>query len=145
MQYTPENEPVIYRTGIHWGIFILPAFLFVVSVALLGNREPSIKMMGTLILLAFFLPTLIAALLYKLTTTFTLTDRRVHIKTGLIARHTLETLLPKIEGIEVSQGIFGRIFGYGTVVITGTGGSHRPFKGIENPMEFRRQVQEQLS
>jgi hypothetical protein len=50
-------------------------------------------------------------------------------------------LLPKVEAIQVDQGILGRIFNYGTITIVGTGGTKEPFRGIAKPLEFRRQVQ----
>jgi uncharacterized membrane protein YdbT with pleckstrin-like domain len=76
---------------------------------------------------------------------FAVTNKRVLIKVGFIRRHSLELLLQKVEGIGVDQGIVGRIFGYGTIIVTGTGGTKEPFKNIENPLEFRKQVQQSIS
>jgi len=53
-------------------------------------------------------------------------------------------LLSKVEEIAVSQGVGGRILGYGTLVIVGTGGSKEIFMLMADPLEFRRQVQEQI-
>ena len=74
---------------------------------------------------------------------FGVTNRRVLIKVGFIRRRSLELLLSKVEGIGVDQGIPGRIFGYGTIIVTGTGGTKEPFRNITAPMEFRKTVQEQ--
>jgi len=38
----------------------------------------------------------------------------------------------------------GRLLGYGTVVIHGTGGTPEPFVKIAHPSEFRREVQQQI-
>jgi uncharacterized membrane protein YdbT with pleckstrin-like domain len=76
---------------------------------------------------------------------FGVTNRRVLIKVGFIRRHSLELLLPKVEGIAVDQGILGRILGYGTIIVTGTGGTKEPFRNIAAPMEFRKMVQQQTS
>jgi uncharacterized membrane protein YdbT with pleckstrin-like domain len=65
----------------------------------------------------------------------------VLIKIGLIRRHSLELLLQKVEGIGVDQSLAGRILGYGTITVTGTGGTRESFQRISRPMEFRRQVQ----
>jgi hypothetical protein len=54
---------------------------------------------------------------------FILTNKRIVIKTGLLSRHTFEVLLTKVEAIGVSQSLFGRILGYGDILITGTGGA----------------------
>jgi hypothetical protein len=56
-----------------------------------------------------------------------LTSRRVIIKVGLISRRTIEMNLERIESIGVDQGIFGRIFGYGTITMIGTGGTKEPW------------------
>ena len=79
------------------------------------------------------------------TSVFVVTDQRVLIKVGWIQRRSLETLLAKIEGIGVEQGLAGRLFGYGTISITGTGGTHERFDKIADPMRFRKQVQEQIA
>lgn len=76
---------------------------------------------------------------------FGVSTKRVLMKTGFISRHSLETLLSKVESISVYQGMMGRLFGFGSIIISGTGGSKEFFFGIRDPMEFRRQVQEQIS
>ena len=76
------------------------------------------------------------------TTELAITDRKVIAKYGFISRQTIEILLPKIESVRVHQGIFGRIFNYGTVIISGTGASQAPIKGISDPLIFRRQFME---
>jgi hypothetical protein len=63
----------------------------------------------------------------------------------VIRRHSLETLLSKIESVAVEQSILGRTLDFGTIVISGTGGSKEPFHRIAEPMQFRRQVQEQIA
>ena len=76
---------------------------------------------------------------------FAITNKRVLIKVGLIRRHSLELLLQKVEGIGVDQGILARILGYGTITISGVGGTKEAFRVISNPLEFRRQVQASLA
>jgi uncharacterized membrane protein YdbT with pleckstrin-like domain len=75
---------------------------------------------------------------------FAVTNKRLVIKTGLVYRETLELVLTKLETIGVDQTIPGRIFNYGTIVVTGTGGTKEPFKDIAKPLEFRKHVQSQL-
>ena len=76
---------------------------------------------------------------------FAVTNRRVMIKLGFLHRRTVETMLSKIEGISVEQGLAGRVFDFGTITVTGTGGTHETFERIASPLEFRRQVQGQLA
>ena len=81
---------------------------------------------------------------YK-TSEFAVTDKRVVIKVGWIRRRTLETMLSKVEGIGVDQSLTGRALGYGTIEVTGTGGTREEFTRIADPLEFRRQVQAAIS
>lgn len=52
-------------------------------------------------------------------------------------------LLPKVESNGVDESIFGRMLGYGTVIVRGTGGTFETFDKIAHPNELRRQVQQQ--
>lgn len=79
-----------------------------------------------------------------ITSEFAVTDKRVLGKVGFIERESDETLLSKIEAIAVDQGVLGRVLGFGTVTITGTGGTQEVFSGIAEPLEFRRQIQSQI-
>lgn len=67
------------------------------------------------------------------------------MKVGVIRRSSIELLLDKIGGLEVDQGILGRILGYGTVTVHGTGGTKSPFRNMEAPFEFRDGAQEQIA
>ena len=59
---------------------------------------------------------------------------------GLISRKTDDMRLTKIEGIQVKQGIFGRILGYGTVVFQGTGSGNVTMDYVPNPVELKKTV-----
>jgi uncharacterized membrane protein YdbT with pleckstrin-like domain len=66
------------------------------------------------------------------------TTKRVIVKHGFITRHTVEMNLNKVESIQVEQGLLGRLFNFGTLIVSGTGASHAPLAGIADPMEFRK-------
>ncbi len=77
-------------------------------------------------------------------TEMAVTNRRVVIKTGVVSRKTIEMLLNKVESVEVSETAFGRMLGYGTIVVIGTGGTPEPFHKVAHPLVFRSQVQQQI-
>ena len=62
------------------------------------------------------------------TTEIAVTSHRFIRKTGLFSLHAEEISLPNIEGVQVKQSFWGRLFGYGQVRIEGTGVDH-----IETP------------
>lgn len=80
---------------------------------------------------------LVAYLRYK-TTELAVTNKRVIAKFGFISRRTVEINVSKVESIQVQQGILGRIFNYGSLVISGAGTPQAPISGISDPMSFRR-------
>ena len=78
------------------------------------------------------------------TSEFAITNKRVIVKEGLIYRDTLELNLQRVESVSVDQSLMGRMLGYGTITIIGTGGTREMFHRIAHPLEFRKAVQEQL-
>lgn len=136
-----NEETVVYRSKLHWIVFRWTILVLAITFVMISAEgiEPAIG--------GFLLAAIIGALNFITysTSEFGVTNKRVLIKVGLIKRHSIETLLSKIEGIQVNQGIIGRILGYGTIVITGTGGTREPFAMIASPMEFRKKVQEQIA
>lgn len=83
----------------------------------------------------------LALIRYK-TTELAFTNKRVIAKFGFISRYTVELNIAKVESIQVEQGILGRIFNYGTLVISGAGNPQAPIIGISKPMAFRRAFME---
>lgn len=69
------------------------------------------------------------------------TNKRVIVKRGIISRKTEEMKLNSIETVELNQGVLGRIFGFGDVKVTGRGISDVLFKGIDEPMTVKRQIE----
>ncbi|HEY7569328.1 MAG TPA: PH domain-containing protein [Gemmatimonadaceae bacterium] len=139
------GERVKYRVHLHKLIFILPVLFALLAIAgAVFAFAASIAWLGVALLLLGAIPFLITLVRYR-SSEFAVTDKRVIIKVGFIKRRTLETMLGKVEGIGVEQGILGRLFGFGTITVTGTGGTKEPFPNIARPLEFRRQVQGQVS
>lgn len=72
---------------------------------------------------------------------FVITDRRCIIKEGIITVSVLDMALDKCEGIAFSQGLWGRLLNYGSILAT-TGGVTNKFSGIDKPYEIRNQLNE---
>ena len=69
------------------------------------------------------------------------TNKRVIFKTGIISRKTEEMKIKSIETVEIYQGIIGRIFGFGTIKITGRGVSELILKSIDDPISVKKQIE----
>jgi hypothetical protein len=66
------------------------------------------------------------------------------IRVGRLSKKTIELFLNKVESIGVEQSVWGRILGYGNVVVRGNGGTAESFEKLASPLEFRRQVQQHM-
>jgi membrane protein YdbS with pleckstrin-like domain len=140
------GERIVYRARLHWTIFLASIVVVLLGVALaivLQVVQPAYSYAG-LGLAGVGLLLAIGPAVRYITSEFAVTDKRVLGKVGFIERESDETLLSKIEAIAVDQGVLGRVFGFGRVTITGTGGTQEVFSHISEPLEFRRQIQSQI-
>lgn len=80
----------------------------------------------------------LAAFIRYKTTELAVTSKRVVAKSGFISRQTVELNIQKVETVQVRQDVLGRIFNYGSLVVSGAGIPQAPIPGISAPMEFRR-------
>jgi hypothetical protein len=69
------------------------------------------------------------------------TNRRVVRKTGIVSRQTEELRLASIETIDLRQTTWGRVFGFGDVVLTGRGESAMIFARLAHPLEAKRAIE----
>jgi uncharacterized membrane protein YdbT with pleckstrin-like domain len=136
MSYVAEvlqpGETLRFRTNIHWFVYLKALLALVVGLLLLGwyyaeGESAFILLFGGVVFTLTGLVLAIPAWLRRFATEVAVTDRRVIYKTGLIQRHTIEINIDKIESADVDQSILGRIFGFGSITIRGTG------EGVEPP------------
>jgi uncharacterized membrane protein YdbT with pleckstrin-like domain len=119
--------------------------LFFVGIFLFGvDKSGGVgAVLGTIaVLLAIF--SLIQALITRASTELAITSKRVIAKMGLIKRNTVERNHSKVESFNVDESILGRILGFGTLIINGTGRGMTPIPSIESPLEFRRNAMEAI-
>lgn len=146
MSYIDENllpdEHVVYRAQLHKIIFARAALVLIVGVVLLFF--PTLTQARTVVLVIGVL-LLVPPFVAYLTTELGVTNKRVIVKSGFIRRRTIELLLRQVEAISVDQGLLGRLLGYGSITLTGTGGVREVFHQVREPLELRRRIQGQIA
>lgn len=140
------NERVLYKTRLHWVLF-LPSALVVLggvllTVLLWRVPEPPWLWYGGAIVIVAGGTWAFVHFVELMTSEFAVTTTRLIFKVGLIARYTTELLLAKVESIGVTQGLLGRILNYGDLTVTGTGGAKEVFRRVRDPIGFRNHVQQ---
>ena len=169
MGYVDRNlvpgETLLYRTRHHWLVLMGPFFggllLLVPGIALMveaiatrdsaglavgsATISPKVMVVSGVVLVAAAIIIFSYGVAKRNATEMAVTNRRVLIKTGMTSRRTLDLMLSRVESIGVEETAAGRVLGYGSVVVRGTGGTPEPFLMIAHPQEFRRAVQEQIA
>jgi len=152
-----DGESIIYETRLHWIVLIVPVLLGLlfgltgVAMLVLSGRTAADQtvahesMMGAgAVLLVVALFFIARGVLVRNATEMTVTNKRVFVKVGMAARRTIELLLSRVESIGVEETMMGRMLGYGTVIVHGTGGTPEVFNMVAHPLEFRTRVQQQI-
>jgi uncharacterized membrane protein YdbT with pleckstrin-like domain len=140
------GETLVYLTSLHWLVYLRAIELLILAVAsAIGSAFVSNDYALALQALAALLGLLaliagLHALIRRASTELAVTDRRVIYKAGVLRRHTMEMNRSKVETVGVDQSILGRILGYGTVIVRGTGGSFEPIPFIGEPLTFRSHI-----
>ena len=148
-----SNERIVFRGTVHW-IFLAKTILtmclcfipgtFIFFKALeIGEEVGVLIAFGFVLYLIFLIDVCLAVLDWK-TTEAVVTTKRVIWKTGIVRKKTFEILLPKVEGAAYHQGIIARMFGYGNIAVSGSGGSKNMFGRLTNAIEFKKHIQDQI-
>jgi len=141
-----DDETLVHVTRLHAIVLLVPAMLVSVlagTISILYDFEIAWYIVALLLLIAAV--RLLDRLVLYLTSEFGVTSKRVLGKTGLIRLKTVDIVLAKVEAIRIRQSILGRIFDFGEVFVTGTGGTVEILSFIPDPVEFSKVIQEQLS
>lgn len=137
------GEEIQYRARIHYFLFVEPSCLLMVGGFILCDVSvPIMKWLGITVLF-LGLVSLLQRIFVKVGSLLIVTNRRVILKTGIIRRRVAELVLNKCEGLQATQSVTGRIFGFGTLVVT-TGGATNCYYFVGKPFDFKRAVNIQI-
>jgi uncharacterized membrane protein YdbT with pleckstrin-like domain len=142
-----DDEEIVDLARFHW-LYNLRAWLALLVplaglIAAYAYADPmvreSLMIVAAALVIAGFV-VFLSMMIHKWTTEIGVTSTRFVKKTGFISLKTQEIALRNIEGVNVSQSIMGRLFGYGTLRIEGTGDDHVDIPNIADPVGFRRAI-----
>lgn len=141
-----DNEKVIIFAKINSLILILPKLIIpIFFIIALFNTDFSNPNIGYqieilyLIIIVISSLSLIKTIIDVLTTELGTTNKRVIGKKGLFKTISLDAPLNKINDIEITQNLLGKIFKYSTIQIS-TSSSKYYFRYIKNANDFKNQT-----
>ncbi len=166
-QTLTDNEELIHIGRFHW-MYTLKAVMsivwgvifsiaFIVGViyfkqnymdgfqsssvrGMIGEIHPGVRLM-TFFIFVIGILRFAQMMVIKATTEIAVTTSRLIYKRGLVARHVGEMSIDRIEGVNVLQSLFGRLFDYGRLAIRGMGVGEVVLPPIDNPLLFRRAIE----
>jgi uncharacterized membrane protein YdbT with pleckstrin-like domain len=93
--------------------------------------------LGVVVFLVLFAIALLVGFVRRVATVYTITNQRLRIQTGLLARRVQQTRIDRVQNVNTSQGVADRVLRVGTVDFdtAGTDDSEFRFVGVSSPAE----------
>jgi uncharacterized membrane protein YdbT with pleckstrin-like domain len=131
-----EDEKIIFEGHPSWRstlAFYFKGLLVVAGIALVGVLVTSVSVI-LWVLLGLALVVL-AGFVKRMTTVYTITNQRLRIKRGFIARQVQQTRIDRVQNVNTDQSVLERILQVGTVDFdtAGTDDSEFKFAGVSQP------------
>jgi uncharacterized membrane protein YdbT with pleckstrin-like domain len=110
-------------------------------VTRIGGHSVSVPWVSAAVLVVFVV-VLVWGLIRRIATTYTITNRRLTIRSGLLSRELHETRLERVQNVNSRQRLLERMLGVGTVDFdTAAGAAYDfSFRGVEDPGAIVRTV-----
>ena len=130
------DEKIIFEGHPSWRAtlaFYLRGLLIVAGIALVGVLVTSVSVI--LWVLAGLALVVLAGFVKRMTTVYTITNQRLRIKRGFIARKVQQTRIDRVQNVNTDQSVIQRILQVGTVDFdtAGTDDSEFKFAGVSQP------------
>ena len=123
-----EGEHVVVSTRTHVKALLVPALWLIVVAAVAGfvssftgragKAQPLLLAVVWLLALLVLLWLVVRPFLSWLTTTYTVTNRRLITRTGVLSRRGHDIPVPRISDVAYEHGLVDRMLGCGTLIIS---------------------------
>ncbi len=142
-----SGERVIYQGHPSWRAiigFYLKGALVGAAAGVLAGLIDSSTGLAILVFVVVLAITVLVGFIKRVATVYTITDRRLNIKVGIVARKVQETRLQRVQNVNYNQGVYERIMQIGDVEFTtaGTDESNFVFAGVAQPEEVVQNVEQ---
>ncbi len=148
-----SDESIVHRANFNWTYSFFPMVWFIIGllpVGVLGYVQflrdvafSDLQVGWWSAAVAVFAGSIIlfSHLIVLYTTEIVVTTYRFVYKTGLVSRNTQEVSLNKIEEITLRQSVWGRLFGYGALIMRGTGVGLIELPNLDDPIGVRKIIE----
>ena len=139
------GEKVIYQGHPSWRAilgFYLKGALVGAAAGVIAALIKSVGL-GVVTFVIVLAVTIVVGFIKRVATVYTISDRRLNIKVGIISRKVQETRLQRVQNVNFSQGVYERVMQIGDVEFTtaGTDESNFVFAGVAQPEKVVQEVE----
>jgi uncharacterized membrane protein YdbT with pleckstrin-like domain len=141
------GERVIYEGHPSWRAildFYLKGILLTAVICAIFQFITDETGITTLIAIVGVSLTILVGFIKRVATSYTITDRRLHIKRGIVSRTIQETRLERVQNVNYTQGVFQRVLQIGDVDFDTAAGDDYNFifAGVAEPGDVVHKVDE---
>lgn len=131
------NSVQTYTSQLHWIIFFKAVVIFVIGLAveLYFGQWFGLPLIGFALVWGIFLT------LEYLSSSLQVTPEFITMQTGILVRKNLTVSRRQLETVDITQSVFGSLFNYGSLSVSGSGGTRFLFTPIANPLTCRRFIE----
>ncbi len=139
------GETVIFEGHPSWRAilgFYLKGVLVAVVVGVIAKLISGSSATVFAVVLAIIAITVLVGFIKRVATTYTITDRRLNIKRGIISREIQETRLERVQNVNYGQSVYQRLVQIGDVDFDTAGSDdyNFVFAGVADPAEVVHKV-----
>ncbi|MEX0619949.1 MAG: PH domain-containing protein [Solirubrobacterales bacterium] len=146
MSFTPSpGEQILFQGHPSWRsilAFYLKGLLIAIVIAVVAKLFGQGFLTVFIVLLLVLALTVVVGFVRRVATVYTITDRRLNIKRGIIARDIQETRLERVQNVSYSQTAFERMLNVGSVDFDTASDAQNTFifSGVADPQDVVTQV-----
>lgn len=141
-----DENNLVYQGRLHYVIFFWPVLLLLAAMYLafgFGAEQVAVQKLSY-VLGAFALIWGTVTLLQYICSSLNIKNKQVILSTGVLVHQTIDIPMNKIESIDIRQSVLGSLLNYGSLVITGTGGTRQYVNYLSSPLTCRRYIEQMM-
>ena len=140
-----SGEKVIYQGHPSWRAiigFYIKGTLVAAGAGVLAGLIDGSAGLAILTFVVIVAITILAGFIKRVATVYTITDRRLNIKRGIVSREVQETRLERVQNVNYNQSVYQRVMQIGDVDFdtAATDDYNFVFYGVANPADVVHQV-----
>jgi uncharacterized membrane protein YdbT with pleckstrin-like domain len=147
-----SGEQVIFQGHPSWRAILGFYFQWLLGAAVAAGIAALVTLINdevdwgivTVVFLAVVALAILVGLIKRIATTYSITNQRLHIKRGIVARKIQQTRIERVQNVNISQSVLQRILQVGKVDFdtAGTDDSDFSFDGVAQPEKVMAAVEQ---